>query len=57
MIDDFSSGKIAVAYNVRGSYAEVHSDVQDQIHVIALQDFTTVMLRTVLIPKAAKNRY
>ena len=55
MIDDVSSGKIAVAYNVLGSYAMARSETKDIIQVIAPQDFTTVMLRTVLIPNTALN--
>ena len=50
MIDDVSSGKIAVAYNVLGSYAMAHSDAKDTIHIITPQDFTKVMMPTVIIP-------
>ena len=49
MIDDVSSGKIAVAYNVLGSYAMARRDAQDTIRIIAPQDFTTVVVRNVLI--------
>ena len=55
MIDDVSSGKIAVAYNVLGSYAMARRDAQDTIHIIAPQDFTTVMMRTVLIPTTSQQ--
>ncbi len=53
MIEDVASGEIAVAYNVLGSYAQARADLHDAIHIIAPQDFTTVMLRTVLIPETA----
>jgi len=53
MIDDVASGRIAVAYNVLGSYAWVRSDVQEKIAIIQPHDFTTVMLRTALIPAAS----
>jgi len=53
MIEDVASGRIAVAYNVLGSYAHARSDLADAIHVIAPDDFTTVMLRTALIPRTA----
>lgn len=53
MIEDAASGEIAVAYNVLGSYAQARTDLHDAIHIIAPQDFTTVMLRTVLIPETA----
>jgi iron(III) transport system substrate-binding protein len=58
MIDDVVSGKLAVAYNVLGSYALARSD--DEIIVLLPGDFTTVMLRTAFItestssPEAAK---
>lgn len=55
MIDDVSSGKISVAYNVLGSYAMARRDAQDTIHIIAPQDFTTVMMRTVLIPTTSQQ--
>ena len=53
--DDVSSGKIAVAYNVLGSYAMARRDAQDTIRIIAPQDFTTVMMRTVLIPTTSQQ--
>lgn len=55
MIDDVNSGKIAVAYNVLGSYAMARRDAKANIHIVTPQDFTTVMLRTVLIPKTAQR--
>ncbi len=55
MIDDVSSGKIAVAYNVLGSYAMARRDAKANIHIITPQDFTTVMLRTALIPTTAQR--
>jgi len=55
MIEDVAAGRIAVAYNVLGSYAQVREDLHDRIHIIAPEDFTTVMMRTVLIPASAQN--
>ena len=55
MIEDVSSGTIAVAYNVLGSYARARTDLADQIVVIEPDDFTTVMLRSALIPRHAPN--
>ena len=54
MIEDVAQGRIAVAYNVLGSYAQARDDLHDQIHIIAPEDFTTVMMRTVLIPETAR---
>lgn len=55
MIDDVQSGKLAVAYNVLGSYALARADLADSIAVIEPRDFTTVMLRSAAIPKSAEN--
>ncbi len=46
MIDDLVSGKIAVAYNVLGSYAAARTDALDQIEVILPSDFPTTMMRS-----------
>lgn len=55
MIDDVASGELAIAYNVLGSYA-LSRDDHDEFEVILPTDFTTVMLRTALIPSTAQNR-
>lgn len=55
MIDDVASGELAVAYNVLGSYALSRGD-QEKFEVLLPSDFTTVMLRTALIPSTANNR-
>jgi iron(III) transport system substrate-binding protein len=55
MIDDVASGRIAVAYNVLGSYAAARRDVADKIEIIEPDDFTTVMLRTALIPATSEQ--
>lgn len=52
MIDDVASGKLAVAYNVLGSYAASRQH-DEPITVLFPADFTTVMMRTVLIPSTA----
>jgi len=54
MIEDVAAGRIAVAYNVLGSYAQAREDLHEAIFIIAPEDFTTVMLRTVLIPDSAE---
>ncbi len=54
MIDDLASGDLAVAYNVLGSYAHARDDA-DEFAVIYPEDFTTVMLRTAMIPKNVQS--
>lgn len=55
MIADVASGRIAVAYNVLGSYARARQLKGDRIAIITPGDFTTVMLRTALIPANAPH--
>ncbi len=55
MIDDVSTGKIAVAYNVLGSYASARKDLENNIKVIEPTDFTTIMLRSAVVLKTETN--
>lgn len=55
MIEKVSTGEIAVAYNVLGSYARARTDLADRIQVIELADYTTMMLRTAAILRDAQN--
>ena len=51
MIEDVSTGKVLIAYNVLGSYASARDDIKDKIMIIEPKDYATVMLRTALILK------
>lgn len=55
MIEDVATGRLAVAYNVLGSYAVARADLADRIAIVEPRDYTTVMLRTALIPATATN--
>lgn len=55
MIDAVKSGDLMVAYNVLGSYA-VNRDDRSEFEIILPADFTTVMLRTVMIPQNAPSQ-
>lgn len=57
MIDDVGAGRLTLAYNVLGSYAasRLATDEGDRMQILPLQDFTNVMLRTVLIPTTAQD--
>ncbi len=46
MIDDLANGKLAVAYNVLGSYASARSKALGDLQVILPSDFPTTMMRT-----------
>jgi iron(III) transport system substrate-binding protein len=56
MIDDVSEGRLALAYNVLGSYAaeRLAKDSGGRVRILRMQDFANVMLRTALIPAAAE---
>lgn len=53
MIDDVASGRLALAYNVLGSYAAERIARDDRLEILELEDYATVMLRTALIPATA----
>ncbi|WP_305987567.1 ABC transporter substrate-binding protein [Roseibium sp. MMSF_3544] len=55
MIKDVTEGRLALAYNVLGSYAAAHLADNPDLGLLQFNDFTTVMLRTVLIPKTAPD--
>ncbi|MCU4651991.1 ABC transporter substrate-binding protein [Roseibacterium sp. SDUM158016] len=55
MIDDVASGRLALAYNVLGSYAMARIARDDRLEILALQDYATVMLRTAFIPASAED--
>ncbi len=55
MIEDLAAGDILIAYNVVGSYAATHAPAIPDAGVIELQDFTSALLRTALIPRSAQR--
>jgi iron(III) transport system substrate-binding protein len=52
MIDAVVSGELSIAYNVLASYA-VRREDRDAFTIILPTDFTTIMLRSVLIPRGS----
>ena len=55
MIEDVASGRIAIAYNVLGSYAAARQDLADQVMIIEPADYTTVMSRSAMILATTRN--
>ena len=53
MIHDLESGKLALAYNVVGSYALTRLPDAPDIEVIEPEDFTVALLRTAFVPSGA----
>ncbi len=54
MIDDVYQGRLALAYNVLGSYAENRLAYEPGITIVPMQDYVTVMMRTAFIPQNAQ---
>lgn len=54
MIEAVKTGELLIAYNVLGSYAANRAD-RSEFAIILPSDFTTVMLRTALIPVGAAS--
>jgi len=55
MIRDVASGRLALAYNVLGSYAASQLGRAGGFEIVTPTDFVNVMLRTALIPRKATN--
>jgi iron(III) transport system substrate-binding protein len=57
MIDDVADGRLAMAYNVLGSYAEdrLGEDPDGGMQILRMEDFGNVMLRTVIVPATAQD--
>jgi len=55
MIDDLRAGRIALAYNVLGSYAAAEFLPGGDQMIVPMTDYTQVMLRTALIPTSAQH--
>ncbi len=57
MIDDVAAGRLAVAYNVLGSYAaeRLARDSGGRVQILRMEDFANVMLRTAIIPRTAEQ--
>ena len=53
MIEALKSGELLIAYNVLGSYI-VNREDYDEFTIILPADFTTLMLRTAMIPDGAR---
>lgn len=55
MIQDLADGRIAVAYNVLGSYAAVQTEGKDALEIILPSDFQTTMMRTVMVLQGSRD--
>lgn len=55
LLDKVSSGRLALVYNVLGSYAQARIDKGEPLGIVEPEDYTLVMLRTAVIPRTARN--
>ncbi len=55
IIDRVASGRFLLGYNILGSYAERMARTRPDLGVIEPEDYTIVMSRVALIPRAAKT--
>ncbi|MDG4648143.1 substrate-binding domain-containing protein [Roseibacterium sp. SDUM158017] len=55
MIDDVANGRLALAYNVLGSYAaeRLARDSEGRVRILRMTDFSNVILRTAIVPAVA----
>ncbi|MDE2562429.1 MAG: ABC transporter substrate-binding protein [Sphingomonadales bacterium] len=55
MLDDLAAGKLAIAYDVIGSYALEAKEQNPEIGIVLPKDFTLVMSRIAIIPAKAPH--
>lgn len=55
LLDKVASGELSLAYNVLGSYAQARIDAGAPLGIVEPEDYTLVVLRTALIPRASRH--
>ena len=55
LIDGVAEGRYLIAYNVLGSYARERAAKDPRIAIVTPADYTLVLMRAAMIPKAAAN--
>lgn len=55
MIDELRAGRVAIAYNVVGSYAARFAPDDPDLIRLTLEDYTLAILRAALVPSSATN--
>ena len=56
MLDGVAEGRFKLAYNALGSYAAARAAQDPRIGILEPKDFTTVLSRSVIVPKSAPSR-
>jgi iron(III) transport system substrate-binding protein len=55
IIDRVSDGRLVLGYNILGSYAADQARVKPDLGLVLLRDFTVVVSRVALVPRAAQS--
>ncbi|PLL11243.1 iron ABC transporter [Tabrizicola sp. TH137] len=55
IIDRVADGRLKIGYNILGSYAADQARQRPEIGLVLLKDFTVVVSRVALVPRAARN--
>lgn len=55
MLDSLSTGEIVMAYNILGSYAQSWQQLNDNVTITSMSDYTPVIIRTAFINRTTKN--
>ena len=53
IIDRVADGRLALGYNILGSYADARAKTEPDLGIVLLKDFTVVTSRVGLVPRAA----
>jgi iron(III) transport system substrate-binding protein len=54
IIDRVADGRLALGYNILGSYAADRARVEPDLGLVAMRDYTVVVSRVALVPRAAR---
>ncbi|AHY57773.1 ABC transporter substrate-binding protein [Stenotrophomonas rhizophila] len=55
LLDQVSSGKLSLVYNVLGSYAQARIEAGAPLGIVEPEDYTLVVLRTAVIPRSSPH--
>jgi iron(III) transport system substrate-binding protein len=55
IIDRVADGRLWLGYNILGSYAAAKTRIEPDLGLVLLRDFTVVVSRVALVPRAAAN--
>lgn len=54
-LDGIAAGRLLIGYNLLGSYAQARVDAGDPVGIVLPKDYTLVISRTAVLPRAARH--